>query len=887
MLPLGLLLVAATCLSTIAAVPTFKPGEAIDTVEAERYDIWLTLEPAAQRMKGASAAVIFGREGDRFYAVAFDGRATALYRCDGGKKQRLAEGKAAVRGGEPVEVVIKRRPIAIRVEAEGEVLLQAWDATYHEGEVCLGSGARGLGVSDVLAQAVGRVLYTEDFLADSDREALWEPLSGSWEIQAYHDPVRALDRPAAQASWYAAQGHDAASLTGDEFWEDYRVEVSALARRDTWMGVAFFATPHGFTRFAVMPGAEQGRAGLFRVQDGEQRLLAQAPVSCVPELWHRLAVEATATDIRAFVNGELVLSAPTPGAGSGRAGLFVSGLGKVHFDDFAARGMDSFVDHFSDGLDGRWHLATGRWQLAREKLVGIASSDALALVAHRTWPDASVSVSLADSAGAPAGPVWRLQDADNYYALLASGDAWRLVRKLDGTETALATGPFPEEAGGRLGVVCRGPQMVVEADGREVGRAYDFAFRDGRVGLMVRGKGTAAVDDFQVHSVTSDPATTVSLVRCEGERLPGHEHGSFLPAIGYLWRPTPGAWRSASLPGENHAMQGVARSDRPTLLAYRQAAPGSVMLSASLPVAPQGAGGLAICTDGKDARTGYAVMCDLNPAPSLQLLRRGQIVAQLDELQADDLAWPSTLTIFRDGPTIGAALGSSGITYSDGEPLADGRPVVWVSSGQALFDDIRLANLRATVDRLDRPAPEWAPSHGRWLVHSGMACIEWDYWTSAFGEPLSLAWRREPRARDLVLEFNVSEYSEGEESGAHRHFPYHDISVAFCGDGREPDSGYRFIIGADRGRATKLLRQGQVVAVTQDRRFWISMGRHCNTPRAFDVRVAKRGGYMSVSLNGVTALEYTDPQPLGPGQVGIGAGQCTANFRDAVLYTWP
>ncbi|MGD8239105.1 MAG: hypothetical protein PVH68_11170 [Armatimonadota bacterium] len=885
---LALLLTAAISLSSgTAAVPNFKPGEAIDSVEAESYNIWLTLAPAAERTKGASAAVIFAREGDRFYAVALDGRGTALYRCGGGKKRRLARGTAAVRAGEPVEVVIKRRPIAIRVEAGGEVLLEAWDASYHEGEVCLGSGGRGLEVGDVLAQAVGRVLYNEDFLADSDREALWEPLSGSWEIEAYHDPVRARDRPAAQASWYAAQGHDAVSLTGDEFWEDYRVEVSALARRDTWMGVAFFATPDGFTRFAVMPGPEQGRAGLFCVQGGEQRLLAQAPVSCVPELWHRLAVEATATDIRAFVNGEPVLSAPTPGAGAGRAGLFVSGHGKVHFDDFAARGMDSFVDHFASGLEGRWDLPAGKWRLARGRLRRVAASDALALVAHRTWPDASVSVSLADSAGAPAGPVWRFQDDDNHYALLASGDAWRLVRKLDGAETALADGPLPEEAGGRLGVVCRGPQMVVEVAGREVGRAYDFSFRDGRVGLLVRGKGRAAVDDFEVRSVAANPAMTVSLVRCEGERLPGHEHGRFLPVIGYLWRPTPRTWQRPGLSNDNHAMRGVASRGRQALLAYREAAPGSVMLSASLPAAPRGAGGLAICTDGKDARTGYAVTCSTEPAPSLQLLRQGQVVAQLDELQAEDLSWPSTLTIFRDGPTVGAALGSSGITYSDEEPLADGRPLIWVSSGQALFDDIRLANLRATVDRLDRPAPQWAPSHGRWLVHSGMACIEWDYWTSAFGEPLALTWRREPRARDLVLEFNVSEYSEGEESGKHRHFPYHDISVAFCGDGREPDSGYRFVIGADRGRATKLLRQGQVVAETSDRRFRIAMGSHCNTPRGFDARVAKRGGHMSLRLNGVTALEYTDPEPLGPGQVGIGAGQCRANFRDVALYTWP
>jgi len=111
--------------------------------------------------------------------------------------------------------------------------------------------------------------------------------------------------------------------------------------------------------------------------------------------------------------------------------------------------------------------------------------------------------------------------------------------------------------------------------------------------------------------------------------------------------------------------------------------------------------------------------------------------------------------------------------------------------------------------------------------------------------------------------------------------------VAFCGDGSDPDSGYRFVIGADRGRATRLLRRGEVVAQTTDRRCRVSMGGHCNSPRAFDVRVENGGAQMTLSLNGYLALQFSDPEPLGAGQIGIGVANCSANFRDVVLYTWP
>jgi hypothetical protein len=74
-----------------------------------------------------------------------------------------------------------------------------------------------------------------------------------------------------------------------------------------------------------------------------------------------------------------------------------------------------------------------------------------------------------------------------------------------------------------------------------------------------------------------------------------------------------------------------------------------------------------------------------------------------------------------------------------------------------------------------------------------------------------------------------------------------------------------------------------------DAQFSIAMGGHCNTPRAVEAFAVKHEGSLSLFFNGVEALTYDDPEPLGCGYVGIGAVGCRANFRDLFLYrdrTW-
>jgi hypothetical protein len=94
------------------------------------------------------------------------------------------------------------------------------------------------------------------------------------------------------------------------------------------------------------------------------------------------------------------------------------------------------------------------------------------------------------------------------------------------------------------------------------------------------------------------------------------------------------------------------------------------------------------------------------------------------------------------------------------------------------------------------------------------------------------------------------------------------------------------VIGAEGGTFVRLYRLGQLVAQTNDARFHIAMGGHCNAPRAMDVCARRVGARLTLELQRQAALEYEDSDPLPSGQVALGCRGCSVNFSDFVMAKW-
>ena len=92
--------------------------------------------------------------------------------------------------------------------------------------------------------------------------------------------------------------------------------------------------------YAVQVDVEKKSVQVVRVFEGQETLLAQAPVQFKPVDWHSLRVQRNTIIskdfIETFVDGTLVLSVEDQSLGLGQVGLLVQGDSSLLFDSFHA-----------------------------------------------------------------------------------------------------------------------------------------------------------------------------------------------------------------------------------------------------------------------------------------------------------------------------------------------------------------------------------------------------------------------------------------------------------------------------------------------------------------------------------------------------------------------
>lgn len=213
---------------------------------------------------------------------------------------------------------------------------------------------------------------------------------------------------------------------------------------------------------------------------------------------------------------------------------------------------------------------------------------------------------------------------------------------------------------------------------------------------------------------------------------------------------------------------------------------------------------------------------------------------------------------------------------------ADGKLLIQSLGGRINLASFVLSSPSAQTFSFRGLEPGWYIDGGKWTVHSGLACIAWDHWMTAEGNPRAMLWYQERLRGDFVFGLHISESSKGYADGSHFHFPYHDIYVAVCSDSKDPLDGYGFIIAGDGGSRTQLYRRGKLIKQTSE--FTITKPGHSNRPREIIVRIIKKGAQIELIVNGSVLLDYKDPRPLDGGRIGFGVANCRANFKDVFFY---
>ena len=852
----------------LAAAHAAEPAmdSACDAPE-QAYDVFLSLPSAGPEQL---LLLDWGAEGG--ITIAFGADATRVLRG----KAELGRGPATA----PGQVHIRRRMPLIEVISSGRRLVRTWCALPPGGTVAAAQGAR---IEDLYVQPIAPIAFADEFFYPDRQAVEWEPLVGEWKVGIYRDDLIERDhgdKGPIGASWYEIRGgRRALSATGHEFWDDYHASVAATADDNTTVGLAFgVRDTDNYGVLSIHPGADgQGLARVDIIRQGRAQAVAERPIACRAGTWYMLSTEVHGAHVVCAVAGETVFSGTVESLLPGRVGVFADGDGVAKLDDVAVASTDRDTDGFDrPALGEGWLPSGGDWPLAKGRLEGRGQN---MVRCERVGPERSatdISVRLTPVSG--MGGIYLNWSAGSGYALGVEAGRWTLLKYLAGKKEILAR---QDTAGARdVHVSLRWQDGRLQA---RVGSAstvvYDFDAPAGACGLFAAGK--ASFSGFAV-SEPLPAVTTIDEVNGSPRYVPGKAEGTRRPVMGYIWRPTGGYWPSgpvtradadSTLPG----LKPTPRGDAVSSLWYYQPCPGDAVMSAEACSVPPGATfGVTIAAEGANAASGYAAELSASSPLQLRLLRAGEVLAEAPI----DAAAPPELSIARDGEWISARCANTGLAFRDTEPLLGERCGAYASGGGIGVGGLSLGSRGGLAYSFKGIEPDWQPEVGEWVVHSGMACIDWDYWLTGIGEPQAMAYNINPQPHNLHVDFGVSEYTKGFVNGDHVHYPYHDISLVTCASSRDIDSGYRYLIGAEGGRVTRLLRLGQVVAETTDRRFYITMGGHCNTPRAIQVVANQHRGRLTLHLNGMPAVDYTDPEPLPGGLVGIGCAGCSADFRD-------
>jgi hypothetical protein len=902
----SLLLLAPAYAARAAETPFAPVGQ---TPEGD-FDITIALSVDSPG-RVAGRLLLVRRKAGPAVGIDLGGGSPRLF-AEGTKRSAPAQDAAPLGKGTHVLVARRRRGpegvVSLSLETDGRLS----DALYvaspppkegaKEADASYGvEGLSGARVMRIVPRRAEEAFFDDEFTWDDEETGAWRPSSGCWDLATTRDAWIAVDRgPFATSSYRArpAEGAPALSLADTPPVGRVHVEVAAFLPEGGEAGIAFSAAERGdgavFRALLVKPGP--GGVGSVRLVvrsgDGLREISPPSRAYARAGAWTRIEVWSDWDWVRAAVGGRVVLEAETPDLPAGRVGLIglvVPKGGSVLFDDFRVR----------------------PWRVVRERAPG----------ERLAW-----SRSEAPGAGTLLSPAlpWRAREF-RLEVRGVEGKAAPLPVPVSGGVPRDVWGPEP---GG--GARAHASSLAVDVSGAHVLRFADGKTAGGKIAeggavlegpetftpgvLIPRGASCGAIlvepsmRPLEVDLFASD--FSVPYVKLPFGR-------GYVRLVGDRLWPTSGRWRCVRRTGRQApgAQAGALECDARGLGAIwlSRPCPGDALLEVDIPL-PAKAGfiqaGVVLAGDPSAARQAprYTFAVEHTPpdgaaAPEgdkvfpparLVLRRTAEEVgscplpegAGAGAVARGGGARRVRLSLERRGAHLLARLdGRLVLSWRDAEPLEGDGAGLFMVGGRASFGRATIRHLRATRSDFRNVAPEWQPLFGKWLPHTGLSCIPWDHWITAFGsagDPAYLGLLREP-VRDVCVATRISEAGEGFENRTHVHYPMHDVAVTLRGRLDAPRSaGYRFLFAPLPGkRGGVLLRDGLEVASTDD--FGTVMGEHHNEPRQFTVVARAEGGRVSCEIDGHEVLEWTDPVPLPAGEVLLGSEKGRVNFADVCV----
>jgi len=614
-------------------------------------------------------------------------------------------------------------------------------------------------------------------------------------------------------------------------------------------------------------------------QRGEDSVIGRAALP-KPTAEGVVVVKCRPTMVAVAAEGRTVCRAPIgglPGASWGLLGGEAAALEQIALQLVAA---PVFTDDFMRGADeaGAWSDLSGHWRVAALDsadysanaflLTGEATGrePARAVAGDWFWEDYTVEAAVrVPEAAACFGLGLYADPGVSHHLLRCDGrrGVLELVRISGPHETVLAAtqGALRPGEWRRVSLTAVATTLTAALDGQTCLTATDDTLAQGQALLQVEGEAAVEFDDVTVYAgprVERRPVTLACVAEADDEtsrRFAGDHYMEGWADERDQWRAAAGAvWHAGHFWGE------VAL----TWQADAASLAGGATLHLCAPTSADPSGGYELRVTPTDGRV------------AVELLRGGAERAQGTAVLPDGGA---SITLRRSGARVEALVGDETVAaFEDDAPLSGG--MVGLTAPQAAAQPARLQITAWNVlDSAFRAAPtEWRVVGGRWDVQSRWACTPRWSWFGGRSPDLAAIWTRDAYPGDVVVEFFAGFRMDTPFAPFYQHPS--NIAVTLCGDGATPGSGYSFILGANGNRETIILRRGEIVARSNALRLpdiLDGFGGGTVGPTAAielhkeweHLRAERLGDTVRLLLDGKPALEYTDPDPLPGGAVGI------------------
>ena len=197
---------------------------------------------------------------------------------------------------------------------------------------------------------------------------------------------------------------------------------------------------------------------------------------------------------------------------------------------------------------------------------------------------------------------------------------------------------------------------------------------------------------------------------------------------------------------------------------------------------------------------------------------------------------------------------------------------------------------RVDESHFDKAPTEWTRWRGHWDVTSKWQCDPrytfLGMWSDELEKKSDVAGAFSRACylgdQDLQIYFAFRDVL-GNRYGDGRRYVRRDMNFVFACEDEDPASGYCLMFGGFDNRGTQLLRRGKLVKETDKFKF----GAFHRTPtdihwQWYCLHILRRGGDITVTLNGDEIISWTDPDPLEGGHVGawtLGGGMILGRTR--------